>query len=249
MITPEFDSYSASYEGLLKDPIGDGFAGDGFAGDGFAGDGFAGNGFAGNSLFFHLRKRALVRDYFTNSGVDAKHLRYFDVGCGKGKLLTLLAGRSSSAAGCDPSTGMLGAAPGVDDRVQQHPARIPFGDGQFDFITAVCVHHHVPPPLRAALRAEIKRLLKPGGVFAIIEHNPSDPATCLIVSRLPINANAILLRASDTRSLMRQAGLSINRPSYFLYFPEKLYAVARFLENLLRRLPLGDQYADSGQLA
>jgi SAM-dependent methyltransferase len=228
MSKPEFDDYSASYEDLLKDPIRDSFA--------------------GNSLFFHVRKRDLVRDYFGSSGIDPKQLRYLDVGCGKGELLSLLAGDFAHAAGCDPSTGMLQSVIGAEVRVQRDPARIPFGDGQFDFITAVCVYHHVPPPLRPSLTAEVKRLLKPGGVFAIIEHNPWNPATRLIVSRTPVDADAILLRASETRSLMRGAGFSIHRETYFLYLPEKVYSAARFLETLLARVPLGGQYAIFGRL-
>jgi SAM-dependent methyltransferase len=228
MSKPEFDEYSASYEDLLKDPIRDGFA--------------------GNSLFFHVRKRDLVRDYFKRSGIDPKRLRYLDVGCGKGELLSLLAGDFAHAAGCDPSTGMLQSVLGIEVRVQQDPARIPFDDRQFDFITAVCVYHHVPPSLRASLTAEIKRLLKPGGIFAIIEHNPWNPATRLIVSRTPVDADAILLRASETRSLMRSAGFSIHREIYFLYLPEKLYTAARALENFLRSIPLGGQYAVFGRL-
>jgi SAM-dependent methyltransferase len=227
MSKPEFDNYSASYDDLLKDPIRDGFA--------------------GSSLFFHVRKRDLVRDYFKRSGIDPKGLRYLDVGCGKGELLSLLAGDFAQAAGCDPSSGMLKSALGVEVRVQQDPTRIPFEDGQFDFITAVCVYHHVPPHLRPSLTAEIKRLLTPGGVFAIIEHNPWNPATRLIVSRTPVDADAILLGASETRSLMRSAGFSIHRETYFLYLPEMVYSSVPHLETLLRRVPLGGQYAVFGR--
>jgi SAM-dependent methyltransferase len=223
MSQPEFDNYSDSYEELLRDPIRDRFA--------------------GSSAFFHTRKRDLVRDYFRSSGRDTKRLRYLDVGCGKGELLSLLAGDFASAAGCDPSSGMLKSTVGVEVRVQDDPSRIPFDDGQFDFITAVCVYHHVPPPARAALTLEVKRLLRPGGVFAIIEHNPWNPATRIIVSRTPVDADAILLPASETLSLMRGAGLSVDRATYFLYLPEKLYRAAGRLEHLLRRVPLGGQYA------
>jgi len=228
MSEPEFDKYSAAYEDLLKDPIRDRFA--------------------GGSGFFHTRKRDLIRDYFSASGTDTRGLRYLDVGCGKGELISLLAGDFAQAAGCDPSSGMLEAAAGVEVRVQEDPARIPFDDRQFDFVTAVCVYHHVPPGLRAALTAEIRRLLRPGGEFAIIEHNPWNPVTRLIVSRTPVDADAILLRASETCALLRGAGFSIQRETYFLYFPERLYRVAAALENLLGRVPLGGQYAVFGRL-
>jgi hypothetical protein len=43
---------------------------------------------------------------------------------------------------------------------------------------------------------EIQRVLRPGGVFSLIEHNPLNPVTRLIVSRTPVDGNAKLLTAS-----------------------------------------------------
>jgi len=226
MRRPEFDNYAPSYEELLQDPIRDGFA--------------------GSSDFFHTRKRDLIRDYFRRNGVDSRQLRYLDVGCGKGELLSLLAADFNHAAGCDPSSGMLQPMEGADLRVQHDPERIPFDDAEFDFVTAVCVYHHVPLAARAALTREIRRVLRPGGILAVIEHNPYNPATRLIVSRTPVDAEAILLRASETRSLLDNADFSIDSESYFLYLPEKIYRHLAALENLLRHVPLGGQYAVFG---
>lgn len=227
MSKPEFDNYAATYEELLKDPIRDGFA--------------------GNPAFFHLRKRDLIRDYFKRNAVDTRRLSYLDVGCGKGELMSLLAGDFGRVAGCDPSAGMLESVHGADVRVQQHPERIPFDDAQFDFVTAVCVYHHVPVAARAALTREVRRVLRPGGIFAIIEHNPWNPATRLIVRRTPVDADAILLYAGETQSLLLGAGLAIRATSYFLYLPEGIYRLAGAVEDLLRRVPLGGQYAVFGR--
>jgi SAM-dependent methyltransferase len=227
MSRPEFDNYAATYEELLKDPIRDGFA--------------------GNPAFFHLRKRDLIRDYFKRYAVDTRRLSYLDVGCGKGELMSLLAVGFSRVAGCDPSAGMLEAIHGVDVRVQQQPERIPFDDAQFDFVTAVCVYHHVPVAARAALTREVRRVLRPGGIFAIIEHNPYNPATRLIVKRTPVDVDAILLYPGETQSLLRSAGLAIRGTSYFLYLPEGIYRFAGVVEDLLRHIPLGGQYAVFGR--
>lgn len=229
----EFDNFSASYEDLLKDPLRDSFG--------------------GGSAFFHVRKRDLIREYFRRSGMQTHRLRYLDVGCGKGDLISLLADDFAEVSGCDPSSAMLGSeairASGRAVRVQQDPGRIPWDDAQFDFVTAVCVYHHVPPAERAALTTEVRRVLRPGGVFAIIEHNPYNPATRLIVSRTPVDADAILLRARESRSLLEGAGFTIDRKCYFLYLPEKMYRAAGMVENLLERVPLGGQYALFGRLA
>jgi SAM-dependent methyltransferase len=232
MPQPEFDNYSASYENLLKDPLRDSFG--------------------GGSSFFHERKRDLIRDYFLKSNLDTHRLRYLDAGCGKGDLMSLLANDFAEVSGCDPSSAMLDSPNFLNGdlkvRVQDDPGRIPWDDAQFDFVTAVCVYHHVPLAARAALTAEVRRVLRPGGVFAIIEHNPFNPATRLIVSRTPVDADAILLRPRQTQSLLQGAGFAIDRKCYFLYLPEKLYGAAARLENLLERVPLGGQYAVFGRL-
>ncbi len=228
MSKSEFDNYSAAYKELLKDPLRDGFA--------------------GSADFFHSRKRDLIREYFRDCGVETNRLRYLDVGCGKGELASLLSRDFARVAGCDPSAGMLDSVSGLEVRMQESPGRIPFDDAEFDFITAVCVYHHVPPTSRASLTAEIVRVLKPGGVFSIIEHNPYNPATRLIVSRTPVDADAILLRASESCALMGGAGLSVHRQIYFLYLPESLYRKAPAFERLVGSIPLGGQYAVFGRL-
>ncbi|MGA3055447.1 MAG: class I SAM-dependent methyltransferase [Candidatus Korobacteraceae bacterium] len=228
MSQPEFDRFSGSYEEQLKDPIRDRFMGSG-------------------PQFFHLRKRDLIREYFGARGIDTRGLRYLDIGCGKGELLSLLRGDFLQIAGCDPSPGMLSSSQGVETRVQEDSGKIPFADAAFDFVTAVCVYHHVPPSSRLALTREAYRVLRPGGVFAIVEHNPYNPVTRLIVSRTPVDADAMLLRPSEAGGWMRMAGFSCHAPRYFLYFPEPIYRRAGDqLERLLRSVPLGGQYAIFG---
>lgn len=224
----EFDQLAAGYDELLNDPWRDRFTG-------------------AETGFFHLRKRDLVRDYFWSRGMDTRRLRYLDLGCGKGELLSLLRGDFTSAAGCDTSWQMLASIKDVQVRLQLEPDKLPFTSAEFDFITAACVYHHVPPAERLALTREVRRLLRPGGVFAIIEHNPYNPVTRLIVSRTPVDSNAILLRASEVHHLMRASKLQPEPANYFLYTPEKFYnRSGRALERWLTRLPMGGQYAVFG---
>ena len=227
MSTPEFDGYSKSYEELLKDPLRDLFASDGCS-------------------FFHQRKRDLILDYFGAQRISPANLNYMDLGCGKGELLQLLQPKFAVSCGCDPSADMMAALEGVEKRLQANPLEIPYGNAQFDFVTAVCVFHHVEPRDRVALMREVRRVLRPGGIFCVIEHNPYNPATRMIVKRTPVDANAILLTAKETRTRMRDAGFTPRGTSYFLYFPERAYAVGKGLERLLQRVPLGGQYAVFG---
>ena len=228
MSQPEFDRYSASYEELLKDPIRDRFMGAG-------------------PEFFHLRKRDLIREHFGALGIDTRALSYLDIGCGKGELLSLMRDDFHQVAGCDPSPAMLSSGQAVETRVQEDRGKIPFDDAAFDFVTAVCVYHHVPPSSRLALTREAYRVLRPGGVFAMIEHNPYNPVTRLIVNRTPVDADAVLLKSSEANEWMRSAGFTCHAPNYFLYFPEPLYRRGGDrLEHLLKGLPLGGQYAIFG---
>jgi ubiquinone/menaquinone biosynthesis C-methylase UbiE len=226
----EFDSYSQSYEELLKDQVRDRFS--------------------GNGAFFHLRKRDLLIAYFQSRAANTRGLKFLDLGCGKGELLRLMQPYFSSVTGCDPSAGMLegaeSATNNVEVRLQTDLQRIPFEDSSVDCVTAVCVYHHVPPDARAALTKEVYRVLKPRGVFAIIEHNPWNPVTRLIVSRTLVDADAILLRPGETRTLLKQHAFTIDHERYFLYLPQPLYQKARLLEDALGRVPLGGQYAVFG---
>jgi ubiquinone/menaquinone biosynthesis C-methylase UbiE len=221
----EFDEYASSYEKLLQDPIRDLFS-------------------RNPSRFFHERKRDLIRAYFRQRNANTHSMAYLDLGCGKGELLSLFRDDFSRLAGCDPSAGMLKTIQGVETRVQTDFDKIPFGSAEFDFVTAACVYHHVPPAARPLLTCEVSRVLKPGGSFAIIEHNPYNLATRLIVSRTPVDADAILLTRREASRHMRMAGFSPQLSRYFLYFPEFVYRhTGDGAERWLSKIPVGGQYA------
>ena len=219
-----FDDLSSSYEELLRDPIRDRFTGT-------------------ESMFFHRRKADLIRRFFRRHDLAMPKLAYLDFGCGKGELLTLLRSEFKSAAGCDVSAQMMRQITGIETRVQEDPLRIPFADGEFDFVTAVCVYHHVPPAARPALTSEIGRVLRPGGVCCMIEHNPLNPVTRLIVSRTPLDSDAILLPGAEARQLTSRAGFTGLEQDYFLYFPQSVYRYLGRLETVLAKVPLGGQHA------
>jgi SAM-dependent methyltransferase len=221
-MSSKFDAYSAKYTELLRDPLRDGFA---------------------SAAFFHVRKWTLIREFWKRRGVGLPSLDWLDIGCGQGDLLRLGATGFRSAAGCDPSREMLQPIAGAVLKHQKSPAELPFESGAFDFATAVCVYHHVDASLRAPLTAEAGRVLRSGGVLAIIEHNPWNPVTQAIVRRSPVDADAHLLTARRCRELVRRAGLDFLATEHFLYLPELLHGYAAPVERALSRLPMGGQYA------
>jgi SAM-dependent methyltransferase len=218
-----FDGYAGNYAELIKDPIRDRFA-------------------AGSAFFFQ-RKMDVIRDFFGKAGIRAETLDWLDIGCGQGDMLRLGVPFFRSAAGCDPSKGMLQACTGLAVRAQESLEKLPFEDASFDFLTAVCVYHHVPCDERPRLTMEALRVLRPGGTFCIIEHNPWNVATRVIVSRTPVDADANLLRPSETRRLLSQAGTQIVGTRYFLLLPERVYKYIGAIEAVLEMVPVGGQYA------
>src|SRR6266568_7563264 len=119
----EFDRYAPQYPDLLNDPVR--------------------NRFASDPVFFHRRKWMLIRDFFARFSIDSSRLSWLDVGCGQGELLTIAGRAFARAAGCDPSSRMLHSCASAEVYEQPSPKQLPFPDRSFDFVTAVCVYHHV----------------------------------------------------------------------------------------------------------
>ena len=218
----EFDDYSAEgYSKLLEDPIRGRFAG---------------------SDFFFERKLVLVRELCELHGLKTESAKWLDVGCGEGTLLKMGRRYFRDVAGCDVSAGMIQHCDGLNVQQQDSPRQIPFEDGSFDLVTAICVYHHVEIDDRAALTSEIFRVLKSRGIFCVIEHNPLNPVTRLIVHRSPIDSRANLLTARKVRHLARAARMEVLATRYFLFFPERFYSKMAWTEAKLSAVPLGGQY-------
>ncbi|WP_457488677.1 class I SAM-dependent methyltransferase, partial [Tardiphaga sp. P5_C10] len=118
----------------------------------------------------------------------------------------------------------------------------PFADASFDLVTTICVMHHVLPVEWAGFMREMRRVVRPGGLVCVIEHNPFNPLTRLAVARCEFDRDAVLLGAGKTQKIMAGAGLRDIASRHFLLLPWEAKA-ARRVENALSGLPLGAQYA------
>jgi SAM-dependent methyltransferase len=202
----------------------------------------------------------LPHSFFTAAKVDAlrEHVAtrlhgmhnpdMLDVGCGVGEFHPLVRGMFGRICGTDVSAASIAQARIRNPEVQYDAyvgETLPYDSAAFDLSIAICVLHHVPPTQWVGFLREMRRVVRPGGLVCLIEHNPLNPLTRLAVKRCEFDRDAVLLHAARTRALMADAGLHDARSHYFLLLPSAA-PLARRVERSLRRIPLGAQYIASG---
>lgn len=203
-------------------------------------------GFSGIDVDLFTRGKAddvvRVLDTYLRGGSLAANA--LDIGCGIGIMHPLLAPRVAHLSGADVSADAIASAreenPTVDYRSYE-PPMLPYADDTFDFCSTVCVMHHVPPGQWPAFVAEAWRVTRPGGLFAIYEHNPLNPLTRVAVWRCAFDHDAVLLRARRTIDLLREQGFEMVERRYLFFVPLDA-RWARRVDRLLGWLPLGAQY-------
>jgi ubiquinone/menaquinone biosynthesis C-methylase UbiE len=119
--------------------------------------------------------------------------------------------------------------------------QLPLAARSVDGAFACCVFHHIAPAEHVRALQEVRRVLKPGGLLMVYEHNPFNPLTVHAVNTCPLDENAILIRARLMRERCEAAGFRDIDAQYRVFFPAALSAL-RPMENWLRWLPLGGQY-------
>jgi SAM-dependent methyltransferase len=175
---------------------------------------------------------------------DARSRNVLDVGCGIGVVDAELVSSVGDLHGIDTSQKSLEeAARAVPSARFRHfgGKRIPHAAAAFDLVFAICVLHHLPPQDRPAFVAEMASVTRPGGIVAIIEHNPLNPMTCHIVSRCAFDRDAVLLRCGTGLRLLAGAGLERGGRGYIAFWPQRTAFIER-VEQRIEWLPAGAQY-------
>ncbi len=172
-------------------------------------------------------------------------LNAIDVGCGVGETARFLKGRFGGLHGADIAAESVARAaeehPWVNYRTYDAGEPVPFAEESFDLAFTICVLHHVPPSEREEFAAEMTRVVRPGGVVAIFEHNPLNPLTRKAVNSCPFDADAVLASRRETKRLLSGAGLEVVESPYIVFFPREGERL-RAIERRLGWLPLGAQY-------
>ena len=122
-----------------------------------------------------MRRQALVP--LKDALHGRRYARLLDIGCGTGLFLREVKRNHPrlEVVGLDLSPYYLAVArrelaPWSRVRLVEAAAeKMPFGDAQFDALTAVYLFHELPPAVRRAVSAEIRRVLKPGGSLILVD--------------------------------------------------------------------------------
>ncbi|HVB15465.1 MAG TPA: class I SAM-dependent methyltransferase [Stellaceae bacterium] len=164
-----------------------------------------------------MRNRAL--DRFRRQTVASAHGKVLEIGAGSGLNLALYGAAVERVVAIDPSPGLLHRAGGriADARVpvslvRASAERLPFAASAFDTIVMTWTLCSIPDP--AAALAEMRRVLRPGGVLAFVEHGLApQPGIARWQHRLtpywkPLAGGCHLDRGID--ALIRDAGFRLD---------------------------------------
>jgi len=123
-----------------------------------------------NRLIDDLQFRAIRRALAACGAVAGASI--LDVGCGTGRWVRRYQELGLHATGIDATLPMLRlarargtTAPVVVGEAQ----RLPFADGQFDFISDITVTQHIPTSVQVEAFGELVRVMKPGGRLIMME--------------------------------------------------------------------------------
>ena len=175
---------------------------------------------------FHAVRRIVRRDLDL-----ARHGRILDLGCGTGELAPLF--RNHEYLGLDLSRRYISYARnrfsdmrfGVSDAAQ-----LPLRRASHDRVLIFGVLHHMDDSLARRVLIEVARVLRPGGLFLLLEDR-REVATWNLLGRLIHSLDA----GDNIRD--REGYLSLSPPK--LFHPERLFAfmsgICEYYGFLLRR--------------
>lgn len=226
MNSPEFDRYAESYRRLHAQNI----------------------RISGESPDYFARYKARHASKLAANRLPVQ--RILDFGCGIGTATPFLheyfphcdiTGADVSPASIDIARERAGP---VADFVAMSEESIPARDGQFGLVFVSCVLHHVPAERHAPALSEIRRVMAPGALLTIYEHNPWNPLTARAVKACEFDQSAVLIPPFRMKRNVQDAGFSRPRMQFIVFYPSVL-RLLRWSEPLLAWLPLGAQYCVS----
>lgn len=223
----EFDQYAKSYASAVNDSI----------------------AFSGLKVdTFVTAKARHLRRLFAEHAIGPSDI-VADVGCGVGTYEEQLLATWPAMHGIDVSL------ESINEARERCPAgkfdvfdgeTMPFESGSVAAAFAICVWHHVPVALWPRFVSEVRRILRPGGIFAVFEHNPWNPLTRWAVERCVFDKDAVLLSMPTAKRFLTQGGFKVAASEFILSLPAAEGRLAS-VDRALRKVPTGAQYLVVGQ--
>jgi ubiquinone/menaquinone biosynthesis C-methylase UbiE len=201
--------------------------------------------FTGRNVAFYARRKVeLLEDLVRPNLGSLQGLSLLDVGCGTGTTDQFLAPRVRTLHGVDISEEMLSKArrnvPKADFRWYDGE-KLPFSDGTFDVVVAMCVLHHVPMSKRFKVISEMVRVARSDGIVAVFEHNPFNPLTRRAVNTCELDRDAILLAPRETVELIKESAEVEPQVRHYLFSPLG-GSIGCSLDRQFQKVPIGGQY-------
>lgn len=135
-----------------------------------------------------------------------------DLGCGPGQIARYLHDRGASALGVDLSPGMVALAerlnPGIPFYTGDMRA-LPFGDGVWGGIAAFYSLIHQPRDRAAAALAEMRRVLRPGGLLLVAVHEGDEVLRVDEEFGVPVRLDFTFFGQAELEGYARDAGLAV----------------------------------------
>jgi SAM-dependent methyltransferase len=167
-----------------------------------------------------------------------------DVGCGVGLTDSMIIDRVAAVSGFDESAESVAVAAETNPSATYFHAdgpELPAEADSFDVAFAINVIHHVDPSDRPEFVAELRRIVRPGGLVIVFEHNPFNPLTRLSVLRCEFDKGVELLSRRNLRRLVGEAGLTPVAARYVIFSTSAAPSVLA-AERRIGWLPLGAQH-------
>lgn len=140
--------------------------------------------------------------------------KLLEIGCGEGANLHHLRADGARRFGVDFSFAKASFARNATgaSTVTADGARLPFADGCFDAVLIRDVLHHVPEP--AAVLAEARRVLEPGGRLLLVEPNRNSPLIWAQAALVPAERAVMRSTAAWLGAQLAGAGFVVDRQSF-----------------------------------
>jgi ubiquinone/menaquinone biosynthesis C-methylase UbiE len=159
---------------------------------------------------------AARRELLDRASIQPGH-RVLDIGCGTGTMAVLIKRLHPEVevVGIDPDPKALARGRRKAERAatsiqfdQGFADDMPYPDASIDRVFSSLMFHHLPREVKEGTLREVRRVLKPGGLFGLLDFAGPDAGTKGLMMRL-FHSNGLLADNAErvVLELMREAGL------------------------------------------